>query len=154
MIELLCSPIEPVLEVVVLVESPTLDNVKVARAKDFIVLNIIPRVSFISDNMCVRRTFLWPELVDSLAFFCCAPLEHAGRLVRMSSEEKDHLPVRRGKSPSQTPLPPKILKYGSTPPPLTLVLPLSQTPLQTLPLPTRLSILSLSYPTSPQLWPP
>ena len=148
------SPVEPVLEVVVLVERPTLDNVKVARAKDFIVLNIIPRVSFISDNMCVRRTFLWPELVDSSAFFCCAPLEHAGRLVRMSSEERDHLPVRREKSPSQTPLPPKILKYGSTPPPLTLVLPLSQTPLQTLPLPTRLSILPLSYPTSPQLWPP
>ena len=122
-------PVEPVLEVVVLIERPTLDNVKVARAKDFIVLNIIPRVSFISDNMCVRHTFLWPELVDSLAFFCCAPLEHAGRLVRMSSEERDHLPVRRGKSPSQTPLPPKILKYGSTPPPLTLVLPLSQAPL-------------------------
>ena len=150
-------PVEPVLEVVVLIERPTLDNVKVARAKDFIVLNIIPRVSFISDHMCVRRTFLWPELVDSLAFFCCAPLEHAGRLVRMSSEERDHLPVRRGKSPSQTPLPPKILKYGSTPPPLTLVLPLSQAPLQTLPLPARCThfpILPLPYPTSPQLWPP
>ena len=111
-------PVEPVLEVVVLIERPTLDNVKVARAKDFIVLNIIPRVSFISDHMCVRRTFLWPELVDSLAFFCCAPLERAGRLERRSSEERDHLPVRRGKSPSQTLLPPRILKYRSTPPPL------------------------------------
>ena len=38
------SPVEPILEVVVLVECPSLDNVKVARAKDFIVLNIIPRV--------------------------------------------------------------------------------------------------------------
>ena len=150
------SPVEPVLEVVVLVERPTLDNVKVARAKDFIVLHIIPGGPVVMWTIWVRgaSTFLWPELADSLAVFCCAPLEHAGRLVHMSAEERDHLPVRRGKSPSQTPLPPKILKYGSTPPPLTLVLPLSQTPLQTLPLPTRLSILPLSYPTSPQLWPP
>ena len=149
------SPVEPVLEVVVLVECPSLDNVKVARAKDFVVLHVIPG-GCNADNTDVS-TFLWPELVDSLAFFCCAPLEHAGRLVRMSSEERGHLPVRRGKSPSQTPLPPRILKYGSTPSPLTLVLPLSQAPLQTLPLPARcthIPILPLPYPTSPQLWPP
>ena len=114
MMELLCSPIEPVLEVVVLVKCSTLDNIKVARAKDFVVLHIIPG-GCDADNMVVRSTFLWPELVDSLAFFCCAPLEHAGRLVHMSAEVRDHLPVRRGKSPSQTPLPPKILKYESTP---------------------------------------
>ena len=110
------SPVEAVLEVVVLVECPTLDNVKVAGAKDLVVLHVIPG----SCNMGKLGvfTFLWPELVDSLAFFCCAPLERAGRLVRRSSEERDHLPVRRGKSPSQTLLPPRILKYRSTPPPL------------------------------------
>ena len=123
------SPVEPVLEVVVLVECPTLDNVKVARAKDFIVLHVIPGSCNVEENGLF--TFPWPELVDSLAFFCCAPLERAGRLVHRSSEGRDHLLVRRGKSPSQTPLPPRILKYGSTPPPLslTLVLPLSQAPL-------------------------
>ena len=107
-------PVEPVLEVVVLVERPTLHNVKVARAKDFVVLHIIPG-SCDANNRVVRSTFLWPELVDSLVFFCCAPLERAGRLVHMSSEGRGLLPDRRGKSPSQTPLPPKILKYESTP---------------------------------------
>ena len=38
----LLSPIEPILEVVVLVKCPALDNVKVAGAKDFIVLHVIP----------------------------------------------------------------------------------------------------------------
>ena len=107
-------PVEPVLEVVVLVERPTLHNVKVARAKDFVVLHIIPG-GCDADNMVLRSTFLWQELVGSLAFFCCAPLERAGRLVHMSSEGRGLLPDRRGKSPSQTPLPPKILKYESTP---------------------------------------
>ena len=110
------SPVEPVLEVVVLVECPTLDNVKVAGAKDLVVLHVIPGSCNVEKNGLF--TFLSPELVDSLAFFCCAPLERAGRLVHRSSEGRDHLPVRRGKSPSQTPLPPRILKYGSTPPPL------------------------------------
>ena len=38
----LLSPVEPILEVVVLVKCPALDNVKVAGAKDFIVLHVIP----------------------------------------------------------------------------------------------------------------
>ena len=113
MMELLCSPIEPVLEVVVLVKCSTLDNVKVARAKDFVVLHVIPG----GCNMVkgVLLTFLLPELVDNLAVFCFAPLERAGRLVHMSSEERDCLPARllRGKSQSQTPPPPRILKYGN-----------------------------------------
>ena len=134
MMELLCSPIEPVLEVVVLVKCSTLDNIKVARAKDFVVLHVIPG----GCNMVkgVLFTFLLPELVDNLAVFCFAPLERAGRLVHMSSEERDCLPVRllRGKSQSQTPPPPRILKYGNyCPPPhtpaLTLILPLPQAPL-------------------------
>ena len=132
MMELLCSPIEPVLEVVVLVKCSTLDNIKVARAKDFVVLHVIPG----GCNMVkgVLFTFLLPELVDNLAVFCFAPLERAGRLVHMSSEERDCLPVLRGKSQSQTPPPPRILKYGnychppSCPAP-TLILPLPQAPL-------------------------